>query len=103
MNTTKIKITDFQGKKRYYVAAASKEVYLTDREAGIITCLVDGLRPKEIAWKLTTSLNTVNTHLANIKIKLGCISIFQLGLVLGGFIATNNNAFEDKSHNNNID
>lgn len=93
MSNTKIKIINFQGKKRYCIAASSKEVYLTDREAGIVACLVEGLRPKEIAWKLTTSLNTVNTHLANIKIKLGCISIFQLGLVLGGFIASDEKVF----------
>lgn len=96
MNTTKIQIKTFQGKKRYCVAiaaATNKEVYLTDKEAGIISFLVNGLRPKEIAWELTTSINTVNTHLANIKIKLGCISIFQLGLVLGNLIATNDDIF----------
>lgn len=100
MHNTMIRVKDFQGKKRYCVAASSKEVYLTDREAGIICCLVEGLRPKEIAWKLTTSLNTVNTHLANIKIKLGCISIFQLGLVLGGFIANDSNIFNHKNYSN---
>lgn len=95
MHSTKIHVKNLHGKKRYCVAASNKEVYLTDKEAGIITCLVDGLRPKEIAWKLTTSLNTVNTHLANIKIKLGCISIFQLGLVLGNLMANNSNVFVD--------
>lgn len=96
MQNTKIQVKTFHGKKRYCVAAANKEVYLTDKEAGIISCLVEGLRPKEIAWELTTSLNTVNTHLANIKIKLGCISIFQLGLVLGNVIATDDNIFSNK-------
>lgn len=95
MHSTKIQVKNLHGRKRYCVASSNKEVYLTDKEAGIITCLVDGLRPKEIAWKLTTSLNTVNTHLANIKIKLGCISIFQLGLVLGNLMANNNNVFVD--------
>jgi DNA-binding CsgD family transcriptional regulator len=97
MVNTKIQVKIFQGKKRYCVAAANKEVYLTDKEAGIISCLVEGLRPKEIAWELTTSLNTVNTHLANIKIKLGCVSIFQLGLVLGNIIATDGSIFLNKS------
>ncbi len=96
MANPKIEIKTLHGKKRYCVAASNKEVYLTDKEAGIISCLVDGLRPKEIAWELTTSLNTVNTHLANIKIKLGCVSIFQLGLVLGNIIATDNNMFVNK-------
>ena len=96
MRTIKIQVKNFYGKKRYCVAAANKEVYLTDKEAGIIACLVDGLRPKEIAWELTTSLNTVNTHLANIKIKLGCMSIFQLGLVLGNVITTDNSIFSNR-------
>ncbi len=96
MRTIKIQVKDSLGKKRYYVSGANKEVYLTDKEAGIITCLISGLRPKEIAWELTTSLNTINTHLANIKIKLGCISIFQLGMVLGSLIATEENIFPDQ-------
>jgi DNA-binding CsgD family transcriptional regulator len=107
MINTKIHVKTLHGgKKRYYVAAANKQVYLTDKEAGIIACLINGLRPKEIAWELTTSLNTVNTHLANIKIKLGCVSIFQLGLVLGNIIANGDNIFLDhntthSSHSNN--
>lgn len=102
MINTRIQVKTLQGgKKRYYVAAANKEVYLTDKEAGIISCLVSGLRPKEIAWELTTSLNTINTHLANIKIKLGCVSIFQLGLVLGNIIANGDNVFIDNVKNIN--
>jgi len=96
MQDVKIQVKHSFGKKRYYVSATNKEVYLTDKEAGIINCLINGLRPKEIAWELTSSLNTVNTHLANIKIKLGCDSIFQLGMVLGNWIATENNVFSNK-------
>jgi DNA-binding CsgD family transcriptional regulator len=102
MINTKIQVKTLHGgKKRYYVAASNKEVYLTDKEAGIISCLVSGLRPKEIAWELTTSLNTINTHLANIKIKLGCVSIFQLGLVLGNIIANEDNIFINSVKNIN--
>jgi DNA-binding CsgD family transcriptional regulator len=94
MTNIKIKLKDSLGKKRYYVSKENdKEIYLTDKEAGIISCLINGLRPKEIAWQLTTSLNTVNTHLANIKIKLGCMSIFQLGMVLGELTANQENIF----------
>jgi DNA-binding CsgD family transcriptional regulator len=97
MGKTKIEIKNLYGKKRYYVSATtSKEVYLTDKEAGIVNFLIAGLRPKEIAWKLTASLNTVNTHLANIKIKLGCINSFQLGLVLGNAIALDSSIFKEK-------
>lgn len=96
MKDIKIKIKNSFGKKRYYVLGPHKEVYLTDKETEIISCLINGLRPKEIAWQLTTSLNTINTHLANIKIKLGCVSIFQLGMVLGNLIATEENIFAAK-------
>lgn len=96
MKEIKIQIRHSFGKKRYCVSASNKEIYLTDKEAGIISCLINGLRPKEIAWELTSSLNTVNTHLANIKIKLGCDSIFQLGMVLGNWIATEENVFSNK-------
>ena len=57
--------------------------YLTQREALIVSKLVKGKRPKEIAWELDSSLHTINTHLANIKQKLGCKSIFELGMTLG--------------------
>jgi DNA-binding CsgD family transcriptional regulator len=93
MKNITIQVKQSLGKKRYYVSTTNKEIHLTDKETGIISCLINGLRPKEIAWQLTTSLNTVNTHLANIKIKLGCISIFQLGMVLGNLIAKEENIF----------
>lgn len=57
--------------------------YLTQREAMIVSLLVQGKRAKEIAWELSSSLHTINTHLANIKQKLGCRSIFELGMTLG--------------------
>lgn len=97
MKNIKIQVKESLGKKRYYISSINKEIHLTDKETGIIACLIDGLRPKEIAWQLTTSLNTVNTHLANIKIKLGCISIFQLGMVLGTLMATEENFFTNNN------
>lgn len=61
------------------------ETYLTHKEAKIVTLLIRGLRAKQIAWELESSLHTVNTHLANIKDKLNCNNIFQLGLILGSY------------------
>ncbi|MBT6207599.1 MAG: hypothetical protein HOI53_06190, partial [Francisellaceae bacterium] len=55
------------------------------KETIIVTKLVNGSRTKEIAWELKASLHTVNTHLANIKEKLNCDNIFQLGLKLGAY------------------
>lgn len=57
--------------------------YLTRKEAKILLMLMEGQRTKEIAWHLELSQHTVNTHLANIKAKLGCNSMFQLGVTLG--------------------
>ena len=62
-----------------------KQVYLTQKETIIVKKQVQGLRTKEIAWELNSSLHTVNTHLANIKEKLNCDNIFQLGLKLGAY------------------
>jgi len=62
------------------------EVYLTCKEARVLHKLVGGYRPKQIADTFGSSLHTVNTHLANIKAKLACESIFDLGIKLGGWI-----------------
>ena len=73
------------GRGRYHLPYQydGKQVYLTQKEALIVSRLVNGLRTKEIAWELKASLHTINTHLANIKEKLNCDNIFQLGLKLG--------------------
>lgn len=75
------------GQGRYHLPYTydGKQVYLTQKEAIIVTKLVQGLRTKEIAWELQSSLHTVNTHLANIKEKLNCDNIFQLGLKIGAY------------------
>ena len=61
------------------------EAYLTKRETIIVALLIRGMRAKQIAWELNSSLHTVNTHLSNIKEKLHCDNIFQLGLILGDY------------------
>jgi DNA-binding NarL/FixJ family response regulator len=53
-------------------------VGITDRELEIITLLVAGNRPKEIAHKLSISPLTVNTHKKNIYKKLGINHSFEL-------------------------
>ncbi len=73
-------------KRRYHLTTAKGgRQYLTNREAEIVLLLVQGRRTKQIAWDLNASLHTVNTHLSNIKAKLHCTNIFQLGLVLGAW------------------
>jgi DNA-binding NarL/FixJ family response regulator len=53
-------------------------VHVTEREFEIITLLVTGNRPKEIAHKLSISPLTVNTHKKNIYKKLGINHSFEL-------------------------
>jgi DNA-binding CsgD family transcriptional regulator len=62
-----------------------REAYLTRKETVIVALLIRGMRAKQIAWELNSSLHTINTHLSNIKEKLNCDNIFQLGLILGDY------------------
>ncbi len=74
-------------RKRYKmpIKHGEREAYLTKRETIIVALLIRGMRAKQIAWELNSSLHTVNTHLSNIKEKLNCDNIFQLGLILGDY------------------
>ena len=73
--------------KRYKmpIRYGEREAYLTRKETVIVALLIRGMRAKQIAWELNSSLHTVNTHLSNIKEKLNCDNIFQLGLILGDY------------------
>jgi DNA-binding CsgD family transcriptional regulator len=64
----------------------NSKVYLTCREAKVLHKLIGGYRPKQIAYAFGSSLHTINTHLSNIKTKLACPSIFDLGVKIGGWI-----------------
>ena len=67
------------------IKQGESEAYLTKRETIIVALLIRGMRAKQIAWELNSSLHTINTHLSNIKEKLHCENIFQLGLILGDY------------------
>jgi DNA-binding NarL/FixJ family response regulator len=73
--------------KRYKmpIKSGEREAYLTRKETVIVALLIKGMRAKQIAWELNSSLHTINTHLSNIKEKLNCDNIFQLGLILGDY------------------
>jgi DNA-binding CsgD family transcriptional regulator len=58
-------------------------IILTKRESEIVALLSLNARPKEIAFKLNISKNTVNSHLTNIKRKIECNSCFDIGFLLG--------------------
>lgn len=55
-----------------------KEASLTDREQAIFNFLAQGLRLAEIAERLGISIKTVESHLENLKEKLGCRSVPEL-------------------------
>jgi len=59
-------------------AATAKELGVSEREAEIISLLVEGLSNQEIAKKLFISPNTVKTHIKNIYAKLGVNNRLQL-------------------------
>lgn len=78
--TAKRYLMDLPGK-----AGENNIAYLTHREATIVSLMIDGKRPKEIAWELKNSPHTINSHISNIKGKLKCTNNFQLGYALGRF------------------
>ena len=51
---------------------------LTDREFEILVLLAEGLRPTEIAHKLSLSIKTVSTHKTRVMAKLGARSLTDL-------------------------
>lgn len=52
---------------------------LSPAETKILDLLISGLRPKQIAKGLFKAPNTIYTHIANIKAKLGGGNDYQIG------------------------
>lgn len=61
---------------------ATKMIRLTPREADVACLAAQGLRNKNIAWRLGISTGTVKMHLHNIYGKFGVNSRTQLALAL---------------------
>jgi len=72
-------------KFKIVIPGRENPIFLTQREAMIVTLMMIGHRAKQIAWKLEISLHTVNSHMANIKQKLHCTTNFEVGYRLGWF------------------
>ena len=51
---------------------------LSEREKEVLTLIADGLQAQDIADRLCISINTVNRHRENIKIKTGTRSVAEL-------------------------
>ncbi len=67
-----------QSPMRQPVNAPASAAGLTERESEILGLLAEGLRPKEIALKLSISPKTVGTHIQNLFGKVGVNSRAQL-------------------------
>lgn len=59
-------------------AARERHAQLSEREREVLRFIVEGLTNKEIARTLALSPRTVETHRANLFVKLGCESLAQL-------------------------
>ena len=73
------------------VAGRQQQKVLSDREAEVMTLIVQGLINKEIADRLCISLSTVVTHRKNIMEKLGIRSVSALTIyaVMYGYVDIN--------------
>lgn len=65
--------------KRLYLGDDFQERYLTRRELDVIKWLTMGKTAEEISIIISASKRTVECHIANIKEKLNCTTLFQLG------------------------
>ena len=67
------------------------QYHITEREMDVIELVGQGLTNKEIAARLSLSVNTVNNHIANIFSKTGVRSrVDLLNLIHKGFWQTQN-------------
>ena len=75
--------------KRYYFSDSNSKLYLTHREAGCMSYIIQGMTIKETAKQLGLSHRTVEFYLKRIKIKLNCNNRHNLIELLNneGFIA----------------
>lgn len=60
----------------------SQNSYLSRRELECIEWYAKGKTSTEISYLLNISRRTVENHIENTKIKLGCVNLFQLGYML---------------------
>ncbi|MDE5785589.1 MAG: LuxR C-terminal-related transcriptional regulator [Duncaniella sp.] len=72
-------------------APAAEQSALSQREIDVLRLLARGCINKEIADRLSISINTVLTHRKNITAKLGIKSISGLGIyaVMNGYVSEN--------------
>jgi len=81
---------DQKSTSRIYLGDDFENSYLTKKEFELASLLIRGFNSSEAAAKLGVSNDTVNKHIKNIKIKLNCGTLCELGFAIskiGGSIA----------------
>lgn len=79
---------------RLYLGEEFDNAYLTRREMDILWLMKDGGNQLNIADQIGLSHRTLETHIKNIKEKLKCNTLFELGYVLGSFGIKNKYPFK---------
>lgn len=72
--------------KRIYTGSDPR-AYLTPREFECLTLIAEGKNFIEVATILNTTQRTIKEHVKNMKQKLNCKSLFQLGVVYANLIS----------------
>lgn len=67
-------INELVFKKIHPVYEEDKQQHLSKREIQVLKCVAEGLSSKQIAYKLTLSINTINNHRRNMLNKMHCKS-----------------------------
>lgn len=62
-----------------------KEACLTRREMEVLKILILNIKGKQAADRLNISVNTFNCHMSSIREKIGCKSLFELGLAISPY------------------
>jgi DNA-binding CsgD family transcriptional regulator len=73
---------DQNGNSRIYLGDDFENSYLTKKEFELASLLIRGLNASAAAAKLGVSNDTVNKHIKNIKIKLNCSTLCELGFAM---------------------
>jgi DNA-binding CsgD family transcriptional regulator len=83
---------DQKNTSRIYLGDDFKNSYLTRKEFELANLLIHGLNASAAAAKLGVSNDTVNKHIKNLKAKLNCSTLCELGFAMskiGGGISYN--------------
>ncbi|MGC0153695.1 helix-turn-helix transcriptional regulator [Chromobacterium vaccinii] len=82
-------LLDRRDVSRIYVGEEFGNAYLTTKELELMRELVKGASCAEASMQLGISSDAVNKHIKNIKDRLNCRSLCQLGFVMGKLSAKN--------------